>query len=409
MSQLLHRAATALWRRTPPAVRQKAAHAVIGRIKPRLANPPREMLRDRAVPRIVIGMLSSPSGIGQSARLAAMALRNDGYRVIGHDLCRYFHEVAGNIAHGIPDAGAYRGAAHVVLVIGAPYAPFALASLGADFLKDKLITGYWAWELPRLPRSWERGLPVVHDIAVPSIFTANAVCALGAGQPVQVCPHPVVLDHPPPSPFATGAARPEQPFTVVSTMSIGSGFERKNPLALIKAFKLAFGNRRDCRLRLLVTGSEHYAPARAAILRGVGQASNIEIVWKPMSRSEFFDWWGTPDAYALLHRSEGFGLPLAEAMCAGVPVIATGWSGNMDFMNERNALPVRYQLTDVVDPQRKYFGSEGQWAEPDVGHAAELMQTLAAQPDLAREIGATAHRSLRVRLTTQSFCRSLLG
>lgn len=409
MSQLLHRAATALWRRTPAAVRQKAADAVIGRVKPRLGDVSRDLLRDRGVPRIVIGLLSSPSGLGQSARLAARALKTDGYRVIGHDLGRFFHEVAGNIVHGIPDAGAYRGPAHVLLVIGAPYAPFALASLGSDFLKEKLVTGYWAWELPRLPRSWERGLPVVHDIAVPSLFTANAVCGLGAGQPVRVCPHPVALDHPPLSPSAAGAARPEQPFTVVSTLSVGSGFERKNPIGLIRAFKLAFGTSKDSRLRMLITGSEHYAPARAAILRAVGQAPNIEIGWKPLTRPEFLEWWGTPDAYALLHRSEGFGLPLAEAMCAGLPVVATGWSGNMDFMTERTSLPVRYRLCEVSDPQRKYFASEGQWADPDVEHAAELLQKLAAEPGFAREIGATAHRAMRVRLTAQSFCRSLLG
>src|SRR5690606_10423976 len=141
MSQLLHRAARAVWRRTPARVRQGAADAVIGRIRPRLPQASRELIRDRAVPRIVIGLLSSPSGLGQSARLAARALAQDGYRVIGHDLCRYFHEVAGNIAHGIPDAGAFRGPAHALLVIGAPYAPFALASLGRDFLKDKLVTG----------------------------------------------------------------------------------------------------------------------------------------------------------------------------------------------------------------------------------------------------------------------------
>jgi glycosyltransferase involved in cell wall biosynthesis len=294
-------------------------------------------------------------------------------------------------------------------VIGAPYAAFSLASPGREFVQDKHVTGYWAWEQPRVPKSWERGLSVVHDIAVPSLFTANAVSGMGAGQPVRVCPHPVALDRPPLSPFAAGAARPEQPFTVVSTLSVGSGFERKNPIGLIRAFRLAFGDRKDRRLRMLVTASEHYAPARTQILRAVGQTRNIEIAWKPLTRPELIKWWGTPDAYAQLHRAEAFGLPLAEAMCAGVPVVATGWSGNMDFMTERTALPVRYRLVDVVDPQRKYAATEGQWAEPDIEHAAELLQTLAANPDLGREIGATAHRAMRVRLTGQTFCRNLLG
>jgi glycosyltransferase involved in cell wall biosynthesis len=408
MSQLLHGAATALWRRTPASARQNAAHAAIPRTGPRLADARGDLLRDRGVPRIVAGFLSSPSGLGQSARLAATALKHDGYRVLGHDLGRYFHDVAGNIAHSIPDAGGWRGPAHVLLVVGAPYAAFALSSLGSDFLKDKLVTGYWAWELPRVPKSWERGLPVVHGIAVPSLFTANAVGALGAGHAIRVCPPPVALDHPPPSPFATGAVRPNRPFTVVSTLSVASGFERKNPVGLIRAFRLAFGDRQDRRLRMLITAAEHYAPARGAILQAVGRARNIEIAWKPLTRPEFLEWWGTPDAYALLHRAESFGLTLAEAMCAGLPVVATGWSGNMDFMTEQTSLQVRYRLIDVVDPQRKYFASEGQWADPDIEHAAELLETLASNPDLGREIGATAHRAMRVRLTGQSFCRNLL-
>src|SRR5262249_31564359 len=101
--------------------------------------------------------------------------------------------------------------------------------------------------------------------------------------------------------------------------------------------------------------------------------------------------------------------PVAEAMCAGLPVVTTGWSGNMDFMTEQTSLPVRYRLIDVVDPQRKYLASEGQWADPDIEHAAEILETLASNLDLAREIGATAPRALRVRLTGQSFGRNLLG
>jgi hypothetical protein len=92
-----------------------------------------------------------------------------------------------------------------------------------------------------------------------------------------------------------------------------------------------------------------------------------------------------------------------------LPVVATGWSGNMDYMTECNSLPVRFHLCDVADPQRKYSGAEGQWAEPDIEHAAELLQMLAASPDRAREIGRTAHRIMHVRLTGQSFCRNLLG
>jgi hypothetical protein len=77
------------------------------------------------------------------------------------------------------------------VVINAPYVPYVLAWLGPSFLSDKFVTGFWAWELPRLPRSWERSFAAVHAIAMPSLFTASAVAASNVDLPVQIRPHPV--------------------------------------------------------------------------------------------------------------------------------------------------------------------------------------------------------------------------
>lgn len=142
---------------------------------------------------------------------------------------------------------------------------------------------------------------------------------------------------------------------------------------------------------------------------GHRQCPNIGVRWGPLSRADLFQWWGRPDAYALLHRAEGFGSPLAEVMAAGIPAVATGWSGNMDFMTEENSFPVRFHLREVADLQRKYASTEGQWAEPDVEHAAELFQALAARPDHGREIGRNAKRAIHLGLTGHNFCRSLTG
>lgn len=397
-----------LWTYLPVGMRRSLAHGLMGLTQPKIDRVSRDRVIDPRVPRIVIGLLSSPSGLGQSARLAAKALSEYGYSVLGFDVSSLFFEVENNIAHGLSDARAHRGPAHAVVVINAHLMPYVLTALGTSFLREKYITGYWAWELPRVPQLWGRGLTAVHDIAVPSEFTACAIGALGADLRISVAPHPVTLQHQPLSPLVTSLPRPQQPFTILSTLSASSGFERKNPIALIRAFRLAFGSRRDRRLKLHVTGTSHYPAAKAAILAARGGSENITTSWNVLDRMRFYEWWGAPDAYASLHRSEGFGLPIAEAMCAGYPVIATGWSGNVDYMTTQNSLLVRYRLTEVADPQGKYSASEGEWAEADVEHAAELLQDLAGDHERQRALAQSARTTISSTLTGDSFCRALI-
>jgi glycosyltransferase involved in cell wall biosynthesis len=363
-----------LWRRLPARPRQRLAHALFAAMRPRLPpwRPPDPA--GPALPIVVVGFLSSPSGLGQAARLAAAAFARQGRQVYGIDLGRFFYEGAGRIAHGLPDGRTLAGPAHVLVNINAPYLPYALWLLGRRFLAGKHVTGYWAWELPHLPPNWRRGFDCVHDIAVPSAFVADAVRAFDATRPVVVAPHPVALETPPPRQRRPLPYSPGRPFIVISVLNVASGFERKNPLALIRAFRQAFGDAPDCRLRLLVTNADHFAPARPRIEKQTAGSANIEIAWDSLDRKAFLDWWQTPDVYASLHRAEGFGLPLAEAMASGCLVMATGWSGNLQFMNAGNSLLVDYAMVPVRDEQAKYPAGSTQWAEPDVAHAARLLR-----------------------------------
>ena len=402
------RAIRSAWRRLPKWGRRRIFDAA-SRLSPVLGYAPQLDLTDRRLPRIVAGFLSSPSGLGQSARLAARALTECGYTVLGIDLSRYFYEEAGVVDFALADGRRVGGPGHVIAVINAPYLPYALGLLGRGFLRDKHVTAYWAWELSRAPASWRKGLGSAHDIAVPSQFVAEAIGTLEPLLPVRIAPHPAVLDALAPSFHLAGSRRPDQPFTVLGTLSIGSGFARKNPLDWIAAFKLAFGRRADCRLRLLATNAEHFPPAKGAIEKAIDGAQNIEVRWVVSNREDYKRWCGTPDVCLSLHRAEGFGLPLAEAMCAGYPMVATGWSGNMQFMTAENSFPVGYRLVAVDDAQGKYPADLGAWAEADVEEAARILQVLEKRPEQAREIGLAAARSTRAMLGAESFSRALLG
>jgi len=112
------------------------------------------------------------------------------------------------------------------------------------------------------------------------------------------------------------------------------------------------------------------------------------------------------DCFVSLHRAEGFGLPIAEAMYMNKPVIATGWSGNMDFMNVENSFPVRFKLQHLghdVGPYRKGI----RWAEPDLHHAAELMEFVTRNPERARQVGKAAGRDIKQRLSCAAVGRMI--
>ncbi len=395
-----------LWRRIPVNVRQRVAHSLLNVMTPALPETDSGDIVGKNMPRIIAGFLSSPSGLGQSARLLAASLRERGYPVFGIDLSGYFFEVAHTVEHGLPDGRTVRGPAHLIVNINAPYMPYVLWLLGRRFLRDKYITGYWAWELPVLPESWRRGFGCVHDIAVPSTFVADAVRNMDDSKNVFVLPHPVAAEGSCVSRngndgnSAKDAAR--RTFTVGFMANIASGFVRKNPLAVVAAFRQAFGNDRGRRLKMLLTNANHYPPARKSVEKVVRGAGNIEVTWSGLSPAALHQWWHDVDVYVSLHRSEGFGIPLAEAMCAGLPVVATGWSGNMEFMTVENSFPVRYSLVEVQDDQGKYPSDLGKWAEPDIYHAADLLRRLEANREAARRAGQRARKEIQYFLSAAS-------
>jgi glycosyltransferase involved in cell wall biosynthesis len=391
-----------VWRHLPIGLRRKLAHGAIEAMAPKLSPFTRLDLQDLKLPRIVVGFLSSPSGLGQSARLAARAFAASGMPVSVVDLSRYFYEGRGQIDHGFPDASRSQGPGHVVIVINAPYMPYALFLLGRGFLRDRHVSGYWAWELPTAPKNWRRGLKCVHDVVVPSSFTAKAVRRLDANAQIRVALHPVALDYP-----TTEYGIKKNKFTVVAASNVASGFTRKNPLAIIRAFELAFGNSNTAQLNLLLTNGEQYEKGMAQVQAVAATMRNVSISTSPMTRRDFLQWWGEPDAYISLHRSEGFGLGIAEAMCAGVPTIATGWSGNMDFMNTDNSLPIRYNLVDVEDDQGKYPSDLGQWADADVFHAAQCLVDVAERSTVERAEAWRKTTAVRAELTAQAFAAAM--
>ncbi len=392
-----------LWRRVPRRWRRKALFLATGLLAPR----PLQWTRP-AEPIIVAGMLRAATGLGTSARLCHDALKASGLQVHGIDLTADMMQPCDRSDFSFVDGGALAGPGTIILHVNSPLVPLAMLRLGRRVTRDKYVVGYWAWELPDVPDDWRNGIRFVHEIWVPSRFSADAVRTVAATRPVRVVPHPVALDR---RPMSSREATPGRPFTVLFIFNMASGFARKNPLASIAAFRAAFGDDPACRLIVKVSNGDEYPCGMRRIGESIGAASNIVLLSATMSVDDVDALYHESDVVISLHRSEGFGLTLAEGMARGLPVVATGWSGNADFVDVDNGLAIPYRLVPARDPQGTYHHPSMLWADADVGAAAAALRRLRREPELRRRLGeagaAHAGRTWSAREYTESAKRHL--
>ena len=288
------------------------------------------------------------------------------------------------------DGSALTGQGTLIFHVNGPLMALAVLALPRELVRGKRIVGYWAWELPSLPSDWRAGFGYVHEIWVPSRFTAVAVEAQAGSIPVHVVPHPVALRSAAPDRKPRDA---RTPFTALAIFNMASSFARKNPIAAIEAFRMAFGSDPNVRLIVKCSNMAAYQKGMDELRRASISAGNITLLEEIMSAPELAELYAKAHVLLSLHRSEGFGLAIAEAMLAELPVIATNWSGNIDFLTKQIGVPVGYRLVPSRDPQATYDHAHMHWAEPDIWEAAEALRRLRADPVAAHRLGmeAAAH------------------
>jgi glycosyltransferase involved in cell wall biosynthesis len=263
--------------------------------------------------------------------------------------------------------------------------------------EGKRVIGYWAWELRSIPALWRPAFRHVDEIWTPSTFTADAIRRAAPRRlTVRVAPHPI--DEPEAVSSRARFALEDDTVIVLCAFDLRSTLARKNPFAALEAFRRAAERTRLGATLVFKTVGGAQAPQAAASLMAAMEATpNVILIDEVLSPADRDRLLASCDIFLSLHRSEGFGLLLAEAMAAGKAVVATGWSGNLDFMDEQSAVLVPYQLKPVDDPQGIY--GRGLWAEPDIDAAAQALAALIDDPERRAALGARARARVRHQLS----------
>jgi glycosyltransferase involved in cell wall biosynthesis len=326
------------------------------------------------------------AGVPLSVRDVPMAHQRDGRGRTGFDGLERYPITILNTGLDMPVPEAYR-----------------LAGLHAR--RGVYRIAVWWWELEQLPPEWLGRGRDVDEIWAPTSFIAGALRVLG--KPV----HPML----PSVRLPAFAAKPKtalgltpEKFTFLFVFDMNSRMPRKNPLALIRAFRLAFRPHEPVELAIKVSPQERFYSEWWRQLRAACAESDVRLIDRDLERSDLLALMNSADAYVSLHRSEGFGLTMAEAMLLGKPTIATGYSGNLDFMTPDNSFLVTCAPTAIVDDMPPY-PKGATWAEPSVEHAASLMRRVYDRPEEAGGVAARGQADVEKLLSPESAARRLVA
>ena len=337
----------------------------------------------------IVGYFQGSHGIAASARLAARAFEALGVPVERVDVTDAKLDWAGRL-------GAPTHASAWIFHLNPPEMLAALACLGPKQLLGPRY-GYWAWELPRAPVRWRADAALVDEVWAPSRYTADALA--GAASPVRAVPHPLFLED-----YAAVTPAPrDAAFQGVAVFDFNSSLARKNPQGALQAWSGAFGDDTACVLTLKTQNGSLF-PAELAQLRGAARG-NVRIIDEVWPYAEVKRLIAGADVLISMHRAEGFGLTPAEALALGTPVIATGWSGVMDFLDDGCALLLPYRMTPVADPQGVYRGQA--WADPDIAAATAALTRLRAEPELGRRLAEAGRARVAERLSPEAWFATL--
>lgn len=318
----------------------------------------------------LIGMFAQDSGLGQSCRLVAKEItRTDvpvnfinhfNYPFLKQTNHEFEEKYTSDFSKGIN-----------LFHVNMQELFMTYFQLGKEKWDKHYNIAFWLWEMQEFPEEWVPMIKQLDEIWTPAEFVSNAVRKV-TDKPVYTIPYAVE------APFNDQYDRdyfklPKDKFLFLMLFDSNSITERKNPLGVIRAFKKAFPNGNDDVGLIVKIGNarEHEIEEVKASLTGY----NVYFIEGMFDKVVVNSLIHCADVYVSLHRAEGFGLVLAEAMLLKTATIATNYSANTEFQSKDTSCLVDYKMIPVgkdIYPYKKAY----LWADPDVDQAADYMKRL---------------------------------
>ncbi|MEG4301388.1 glycosyltransferase, partial [Microcoleus sp. D3_18a_C4] len=348
----------------------------------------------------IAGYINGEFGIGEGVRANIRAAEAAGIPFVINNFTRSPHRKKDTTYQNFSQDNPYP--VNLIQVNADEVATF-IKHTGSSYFENKYNIGFWAWELPAFPPEWQPAFNHFHEIWTYSNYCAEAISALAPIPVIKIMPS---IALPAPSLKREALNLPKNKFIFLFVFDFSSRIERKNTLATIQAFKQAFGEDKSVLLVIKSSNSNQFSAAQASLNSTIANNSNIKHLDGYLSKNKLNGLLYNCDCYVSLHRCEGFGLTMAEAMFYGKPVIATGYSSNTEFMNFGNSYLVKYKLIPIEKDCGPYKKGNV-WAEADVEHAADLMRHVFNNYREAQQIGAIAADEIKTLLNPQAVGRKI--
>lgn len=350
----------------------------------------------------LIGPVRAEMGLGQSCRLLASEINYSGLDFMVKDYMLDGNLRAGDHSWDAKIGSEIKYGVNIMHIEPLDLA-FAYRKLGSNMWQGHYNIAFWLWELEEFPESWKKSLALVDEIWTPSEFTSRCIRKV-TQKPVFTIPYCVT------APAKEEYDRvyfnlPKDKFLFLVMYDTNSTMARKNPLGAIESFKKAFSPQ-DEGVGLVLKMNNPRKEDIEALKSSLGEYRNIYYINKTMEKAEVNSLIRCVDVFVSLHRAEGFGLVMAEAMLNETPCIATDWSSNTEFMNKDVACMVDYTMTTLKKTQEPYKKGS-RWADANTDTAAKYMKKLVSDKEFYDTLAKRGREYIEKKLGMEQAAKAI--